>query len=137
MSYNPIKKVLPGFEPGSLDSKSKVLTITPQDQLSLREIKPFTSGFEPKNYQPIRLIALPFKLVNITPYGTRTRNLQIRSLTRYPIALMGPAYKDNFIRLLPEEGFEPSKHVASDLKSLPFDQTREPWSMVKLFNLHL
>ena len=25
-----------------------------------------------------------------------------------------------------EVGFEPTKRVASDLKSLPFDQTREP-----------
>ena len=25
------------------------------------------------------------------------------------------------------EGFEPSKHIASDLESLPFDQTRETW----------
>ena len=25
-----------------------------------------------------------------------------------------------------EEGFEPSKRVAIDLKSIPFDQTREP-----------
>ena len=27
-----IKKLLPGFEPGSLDSKSRVLTITPQER---------------------------------------------------------------------------------------------------------
>jgi len=28
--------------------------------------------------------------------------------------------------LMLEVGFEPTKRVASDLKSLPFDQTREP-----------
>ena len=32
-NVKPIKKkVSPGFEPGSLDSKSKVLTITPRNQ---------------------------------------------------------------------------------------------------------
>ncbi len=28
---------------------------------------------------------------------------------------------------MPEVGFEPTKRVASDLKSLSFDQTRKPW----------
>ena len=28
------------------------------------------------------------------------------------------------------EGFEPSKHIASDLESLPFDQTRETWQKI-------
>ena len=47
---------------------------------------------------------------------------------RYPIAPTKLiAYKDNLIRLyLLEAGFEPAKHVAIDLKSIPFDQTREP-----------
>ena len=36
-----------------------------------------------------------------------------------------PDYLQNNQMML-EEGFEPSKRVASDLKSLPFDQTREP-----------
>ena len=56
--------------------------------------------------------------------GTRTHNPQIRSLMRYPIAPIG----QNVLhyRTILEGGFEPPKHNASDLKSLPFDQTREP-----------
>ena len=56
----------------------------------------------------------------ITSCGIRTHNPQIRSLMRYPIAPM--RHQRNML----EEGFEPSKRVARDLKSLPFDQTREP-----------
>ena len=66
-----------------------MLTVTPRDLISLREINPFTIRFELKNYQPIGLIALPFKLVN------------------YMIAV----------------GFEPTKHDARDLESLPFDRS--------------
>ena len=38
-----MRKVLPGFEPGSLDSKSKVLTITPQNRLSQQGFDPWAS----------------------------------------------------------------------------------------------
>ena len=39
------KEVSPGFEPGSLDSKSKVLTITPRDH------KVSMAGFEPATFR--------------------------------------------------------------------------------------
>ncbi len=43
-----IKKLLPGFEPGSLDSKSRVLTITPQERLiRLCNTKVVPMGIEP------------------------------------------------------------------------------------------
>ena len=45
---------------------------------------------------------------------------------RYPIAPMRQvAYLLNKT-LMHEGGFEPPKRVAIDLKSIPFDQTREP-----------
>ena len=65
----------------------------------------------------------------ITLCGTRTHNLQIRSLTRYPIAPIGRLafiLRKTFEFNMLEEGFEPSKRVATDLKSIPFVQTREP-----------
>ena len=42
------------------------------------------------------------------------------------IQLRHTDYLSFTIGLMLEEGFEPSKRFASDLKSLPFDQTREP-----------
>ena len=51
-------KVLPGFEPGLVDSKSTVITN-------------YTIG--------------PVLLLIIIPDGIRTRNLKIRSLTPYPL----------------------------------------------------
>ena len=36
------QELLPGFEPGSVDSKSTVLTITPQERLTVRQ--PLTSS---------------------------------------------------------------------------------------------
>ena len=54
------QKVPPGFEPRSLDSKSKVLTILHHETKSIHG-------------------------------GTRTRNLLIRSQTRYPVAPHGHA----------------------------------------------
>ena len=109
-------------------------------------------GFEPTKHIARDLESLPFdrsgtlplivKIVyqrlfisdKITLCGTRTHNLQIRSLTRYPVAPIGliasPKGKTYafFLRktLMLEVGFEPTKRVASDLKSLPFDRTREP-----------
>ena len=41
------------------------------------------------------------------------------------------------IRLMVAEGFEPTKHIASDLKSLPFDQTREYYRVPLLKDLIL
>ena len=38
----------------------------------------------------------------------------------------GDLFGHLFTKKMVAEGFEPSKRVASDLKSLPFDQTREP-----------
>ena len=55
------KKVLPGFEPGLLDSKSRVITITLQDRN--------TKG--------------------ITPGGTRTHNLTLRRGAPYPLGHRG------------------------------------------------
>ena len=55
------RQVLPGFEPGLLDSKSRVIT----------------------NYtiEPVLLQAKKCRI----PDGIRTRNLKIRSLTPYPL----------------------------------------------------
>ena len=66
-----------------------------------------------------------------TPDETRTRNLRIRSPARYPIAPLGHVACDLTSPYMVTVGFEPTKHDASDLKSDPFDQTRErylyPW----------
>ena len=56
------KEVLPGFEPGLLDSKSRVIT----------------------NYTIEPLLVVMIK-INYIPDGIRTRNLKIRSLTPYPL----------------------------------------------------
>ena len=69
---------------------------------------------------------LPLTIKVFTLCGTRTHNLQIRSLTRYPVAPIGLCCFLPKKDLMLEVGFEPTKRDASDLKSLPFDQTREP-----------
>ena len=48
------------------------------------------------------------------PCGTRTHNLEIRSLTRYPIAPKGQSA---------EGGIRTHEAVAVDLKSTPFDRS--------------
>ena len=50
--------------------------------------------------------------------GTRTRVGWVK--TSYPNHL-------DYMGLVVAVGFEPTKHDACDLKSHPFDQTREPW----------
>ena len=89
------KKVSPGFEPGSLDSKSKVLTITPRD----REVKKMSmTGFEPATF---RLEV--------------ERAIQLR-------------HTDNQYHVILNAwgGIWTHESYALDLKSNPFDQTREP-----------
>ena len=91
---------MPGFEPGSLDSKSKVLTITPQNQ-------------------------------KCTQWDSNPRSILHQILSLTPLTAREYVLKYSSARLKPtdcldEVGFEPTKHDALDLKSNPFDQTREP-----------
>ena len=89
-------------------------------------------GFEPTKHMQAILSRSPLTAREhylnpngfVTSCGTRTHNPQIRSLMRYPIAPIG--HLSFTIGLMLEGGFEPPKRKASDLKSLPFDQTREP-----------
>ena len=75
-------------------------------------------GFEPSKRDASDLKSLPFdqtrERYQCIHDGDRTRNLQIRSLTRYPVAPHG---------LVHGVGFEPTKHKACDLESHPVDQT--------------
>ena len=65
-------------------------------------------GFDPTKRIANDLESLPFDQTR-APYlcihdGIRTRNLQIRSLTRYPVAPHGQVYG---------VGFEPTKHFCT------------------------
>jgi hypothetical protein len=52
-----LKKVVPGFEPGSLDSKSSVLTVTPYNQKTDTELP--GAGFEPARCNQQRILSPP------------------------------------------------------------------------------
>ena len=86
---------MPGFEPRLLDSKSKVLTnytTRPVIKLVVVVVVVVVVGFEPTKHIVRDLESRPFDRSGILPkstsYGTRTRNLPIRSRMRYPIAPM-------------------------------------------------
>ena len=81
-------------------------------------------GFEPSKRDASDLKSLPFdqtrERYQCIHDGDRTRNLQIRSLTRYPIALHGQVYG---------VGFEPTKlYSTSALDTGSFDQT---WILIQ------
>ena len=50
IDFSEKKKLLPGFEPGSLDSKSRVLTITPQERG--RGSQPKSSSYGDRTHDP-------------------------------------------------------------------------------------
>ena len=70
-----------------------------QPQVKIKE----TPGIEPGTYRTAVDCSTPELYLQYldTPSGTRTRNLQIRSLTRYPVAPHGRGLK------LPTPGLEP------------------------------
>ena len=74
------KKVLPGFEPGSLDSKSKVLTITPQNHTCTQ----WDSNPRSILHQILSLTPLTAReyVLKYSHSGTRTRVAWVK--TRYP-----------------------------------------------------
>ena len=80
-----------------------------------------TVGFEPTKHDALDLKSSPVDQAWVRYQyihdGIRTRNLQIRSLTRYPIAPHGPMTRDTIppelfktTSLSPSAGFEPATY---------------------------
>ena len=99
LSYNPKKKVLPGLEPRSQDSKSYMLTSYTTEPVVMM-------GFEPTKHNASDLESLPFDRSGTLPIllrkilflpdnlwlstvayrGTRTHDHKIKSLALYQLS---------------------------------------------------